>query len=107
MSELATWVKDLDDDADSTLGLAGGVGKALFTSVDLCVLFYNRSDVEITKRMSTNMGIELRNRGFKQANDGKPTRSPHTGKVDRYWIIRQREDRWDSAKTIKHLRMHM
>jgi len=104
MSEMAMWVKDLYEDPESQLSRAVQVGKALFTAKELCVLFYNRPEVEITTGMVRQMAAELRNRGFQQAYGGKPVRRPNGG-LDRWWVVLQREKDWDLDQTARHLKL--
>lgn len=104
MSELAMWVKDLYMDPEAQISGGGTLGKALFTAKELCCLFYNKTDGELTTTMIRSMGAELRNRGFRQANDGKPLRRPG-GSLDRWWVVLQRDKPWDSASAMRHLKM--
>ena len=96
-SMVERWVADLDADPDSVLPIISA-GKALWTSKDLAIVFYGGNEDFLKKSQIDQIGVALRDAGFKRANDGKVIRDKN-GKVDRYWVIRDRKDkRWaDSA----------
>jgi hypothetical protein len=104
MSDLEMWVKDLLDNTDEVLGLQTS-GKALFTSKDLCVLYYGKSEDDISRRMISGMAPALRNAGFKQVLDGAQIRKPGGGAPERWWIVRQRDTAWTQEMAVRHLRV--
>lgn len=103
MTDVEIWVKDLWENTEEVLGIQN-LGKALFTSKELCVLCFNRSPDDITRGMSMNMSAALRNRGFAQAADGGQIRAPG-GIPERWWVVRERTKKWSADEAIRHLRM--
>lgn len=90
-SSIERWVKDLDEDPDSVLPLISA-HKQLWTSKDLAIVFYGGNEDFLKKSQIDQIGVALRDSGFKRANDGKVIRDKNS-KVDRYWIIRDRKNR--------------
>jgi hypothetical protein len=100
------WCRDLYSDPDSTLPTIGSdVGKALFTSKELCVLAFSCSPDDVTQHQSQIMSGDLRNAGFKQANGGKPVKIPNRP-LARYWIIRQRGKEWNHSEEAEHVKKY-
>lgn len=102
MSEQAVWVKDLWDNPDAVLGL-GELSKSVFTAKELCVLCYAKAEADITSGAVRSMGAELRNRGFRQAGDGKAIRRPGGG-MERWWVVRMRSGEWTASDVANHLK---
>ena len=105
MQPIESWVRDLWQSPDDTLGLPG-VGKALWTSKELCILYYGLSDTDISPNQIKAMANGLRNQGFTQANEGKLIRRGDGSQADRFWVIRHRDRSWDLNQCVAHFRSH-
>jgi len=105
MNSLEFFVHNLYQDPDTTLGLFGGVGKALYTSKELASLHYQCSEVELSPGRIKAMGDALRNRGFKTANGGKQVRPVSGGNPAVFWVIRRKTEQWEDTEVVRrHLR---
>ena len=90
MSGPELFVKDLYEDPDKVWP-----GKcALVTAKELAQVFFEGEVRDITSAARA-MSKCMANRGFKQANDGKPIRWGN--KMERYWIIREK-DKYEHAE---------
>jgi len=94
MSPLEAWVRDLYNTPDEVLPIVSE-GKSLWTSKELATLFYGCPEDQLRKSQIDAVGVEMRSIGFQRANDGKVIRT-RDGRIDRYWVVRDRNTIWDA-----------
>lgn len=106
VSSVESWARRLARDPDELLPELSK-GKCLWSTRELATVFYdNKSPDEISKRMTDELGYALRAAGLEKANSGKVLKSD--GKVDRYWIVRKRDEDWtDSKKCSTNLKIRV
>lgn len=102
MDALEHWVHDLRQDTEWVPPLT--TGKVLYTTKELALLFFEgHTEDTISKRMLDAVANELRNAGYRQANNGKSIKT-QDGRVNRYWVILQENANWEnSAACSAHL----